>query len=95
MEKVKDFGLISGSSNHPGRIATIRRVYEEYGILVDPHTADGLKVGLEHREAGVPLIFSKLHYPSNFPKALSKPSDVNRVALRDMRISKACRNATW
>ena len=24
----------------------------EYGVIIDTHTADGLKVGLEHREAG-------------------------------------------
>jgi len=69
-EKVKDFGLISGSSNHPARIATIRRVYEEYGILVDPHTADGLKVGLEHREAGVPLICLETALPIKFSESI-------------------------
>ena len=69
-EKVKDFGLISGSSNHPARIATIRRVYEEYGILVDPHTADGLKVGLEYREAGVPLICLETALPIKFSESI-------------------------
>ena len=69
-EKVKDFGLISGSSNHPARIATIRRVYEEYGILIDPHTADGLKVGLEHREAGVPLICLETALPIKFSESI-------------------------
>ena len=69
-EKVKDFGLISGSGNHPARIATIRRVYEEYGILVDPHTADGLKVGLEHREAGVPLICLETALPIKFSESI-------------------------
>ena len=28
------------------------RVYRDYGVMIDTHTADGLKVGLEHREAG-------------------------------------------
>jgi len=36
--------------------ATIRRVWEDYGVMVDPHTADGVKVGLEHREQNVPLV---------------------------------------
>jgi threonine synthase len=69
-EKVKDFGLVSGSSNHPARIATIRRVSEEYGILIDPHTADGLKVGLEHREAGVPLICLETALPIKFSESI-------------------------
>jgi threonine synthase len=69
-EKVKDFGLVSGSSNHAARIATIRRVYEEYGILIDPHTADGLKVGLEHREADVPLICLETALPIKFSESI-------------------------
>jgi threonine synthase len=69
-EKIKDFGLVSGSSNHAARIATIRRVYEEYGILIDPHTADGLKVGLEHREAGVPLICLETALPIKFSESI-------------------------
>jgi len=24
-------------------------MWEEYGVMIDPHTADGLKVGLEQR----------------------------------------------
>jgi threonine synthase len=36
-------------STHANRIATIRRIWNDYGVMVDPHTADGLKVGLEQR----------------------------------------------
>ena len=49
-------GLVSGSSTHAERIATIRHVAQRYGVIVDPHTADGIKVGLELRDAAVPLI---------------------------------------
>ncbi len=50
------FGFVSGSSTHQDRLETIRRVYRECNQIIDTHTADGLKVGLEHREEGVPLI---------------------------------------
>lgn len=69
-EKVKDFGLVSGSGNHAARIATIRQIHEQYGILIDPHTADGLKVGLEHREAGVPLICLETALPVKFSESI-------------------------
>jgi threonine synthase len=69
-EKVEDFGLVSGSSSHADRIETIRKVRENYGILVDPHTADGLKVGLEYREAGVPLICLETALPVKFSKSI-------------------------
>ena len=53
---VADTGFVSGSSSHADRLATIRHVWMEYGTIIDPHTADGVKVGLEHREEGVPLV---------------------------------------
>ncbi len=69
-EKVKNFGLVSGTSNHAARIATIRKIYEQYGMLVDPHTADGLKVGLEYREVGVPLICLETALPVKFSESI-------------------------
>ena len=54
--RVPRFGFVSGSSTHQDRLETIRRVYRERGEIIDTHTADGLKVGLEYREKGVPLI---------------------------------------
>jgi len=49
-------GFVSGSSTHADRIATIRRVNRRYGVTVDPHTADGIKVAEPYREPGVPMI---------------------------------------
>src|SRR2546430_12858268 len=54
--RVADTGFVSGSSTHADRVATIRRVWKDYGVMVDPHTADGIKVGLERREKGGPLV---------------------------------------
>ena len=63
-------GFASGRSNHGDRIATIRAVQEKYGITIDPHTADGVKVGLEHREAGVPLICLETALPAKFSETI-------------------------
>lgn len=38
------YGFSAGSSTHADRLATIQRVQEAGDGLVDPHTADGLKV---------------------------------------------------
>ena len=35
-------------------------------MIIDPHTADGLKVGLAHREAGMPLICIETALPVKF-----------------------------
>ena len=54
--RVPDFGFVSARSSHADRVATIREVERRYGVVIDPHTADGVKVGRAHREAGVPLV---------------------------------------
>jgi threonine synthase len=49
-------GFASGRSTHADRVATIRSVYEASGRIVDPHTADGVKVARQLRRPGVPMI---------------------------------------
>jgi threonine synthase len=64
--KIEASGFVSGRSTHADRLATIRRIEKEYGVVVDPHTADGLKVGLEHRDADVPLVCLETALPVKF-----------------------------
>ena len=59
-------GFVSGRSTHADRIATIRDVDARYGVIIDPHTADGIKVGRELREPGVPLICIETALPAKF-----------------------------
>jgi threonine synthase len=54
--RLAESGFVSGRSTHADRVATIRRVDQSYGVVVDPHTADGIKVGIDHRDEAVPLI---------------------------------------
>ena len=49
-------GFVSGKSSHADRLATIRDVATRCGVVVDPHTADGIKVAREYREPNVPVI---------------------------------------
>jgi len=70
--KIQDYGFISGSSNHAARIATIRDIHQRYHVLVDTHTADGLKVGQAHRETGVPLICLETALPAKFAESIQE-----------------------
>ena len=45
----EDSGLTSGRSTHEDRIATIRQVHQKYGLVIDPHTADGVKIAMRLR----------------------------------------------
>ena len=70
--RVAQFGFVSGRSTHADRLATIRNVYREHGQIIDTHTADGVKVGLEHREEGVPLICLETALPVKFAAAITE-----------------------
>ncbi len=60
------FGFVSGSSTHAGRIATIRRVHERFGALIDPHTADGVHVAGPRVRPGVPMVVVETALPVKF-----------------------------
>ncbi|RGE18837.1 threonine synthase [Leucobacter sp. wl10] len=63
-----EFGLQSGTSTHADRVVTIRSVHERSGVLIDPHTADGVKVAREHAEPGVPMLVLETAKPAKFPE---------------------------
>ena len=68
--KVAGYGFISGSSNHASRMQTIRAAHANYGVTIDTHTADGLKVALEYRDTNVPMIVLETALPVKFEDAI-------------------------
>ncbi|MFO1271123.1 MAG: threonine synthase [Rubrivivax sp.] len=64
--RIEGFGFVSGKSTHADRLATIRDTWQRFGVLVDTHTADGLKVAREHREPGVPMLVLETALPAKF-----------------------------
>jgi len=69
-KRVGETGFVSGSSTHADRLTTIRRVWKDYGVMIDPHTADGMKVGLEHREQNVPLVCMETAQAAKFAETI-------------------------
>jgi threonine synthase len=65
-EEVAEYGFVSGRSSHADRLRTIREVWQRFGVMIDPHTADGVKVGLERREDEVPLLCLETALPIKF-----------------------------
>jgi threonine synthase len=45
------YGFASGRSTHADRLKTIQVTYQNCGVMIDTHTADGVKVALEHLAA--------------------------------------------
>lgn len=70
--KVARFGFVSGKSVHADRLQTIRQVEQDYGITVDTHTADGIKVALEHLQADIPMIVLETALPAKFNETIQE-----------------------
>ena len=68
--KVPETGFVAGKSSHSERLATIKQVFTKYDTVIDPHTADGVKVGLQYREPGVPLVCLETALPVKFAQTI-------------------------
>jgi threonine synthase len=68
------YGFVSGKSTHANRLDTIRTTFEQHGMVIDTHTADGLKVALDHRktpaELAVPMIVLETALPIKFASTI-------------------------
>jgi threonine synthase len=69
-DAVRRSGFASGRSTHADRLATIRGLHARSGLVIDPHTADGLKVAREHRSPGVPMICLETALPAKFAETI-------------------------
>jgi threonine synthase len=59
-------GFQSGKSTHADRLATIRDTHGRFGVTIDTHTADGLKVARQFVQPGVPMIVLETALPIKF-----------------------------
>jgi threonine synthase len=69
-QQLAHYGFVSGRSIHAQRLQTIREAFERHGQMIDPHTADGVKVAREHLQAGVPMIVLETALPIKFAATL-------------------------
>jgi len=91
---IEDYGFVSGSSSHQDRLATIRQCFERHGVVIDTHTADGLKVALEHPVPGVPMLVLETALPAKFEDTIrealgrlpDRPSDLAHIETLPQRV---------
>ncbi len=65
-EAATRYGFVSGKSTHADRLATIRDTWQRFGVMIDTHTADGVKVARENLKSGVPMIVLETALPIKF-----------------------------
>ena len=79
VEAATRYGFASGKSTHTNRLQTIRETFDRYKVVIDTHTADGVKVAREHLLAGVPMLVLETALPIKFAatieQALGRPPE--------------------
>ena len=67
------FGFASGRSTHADRLATITDVWERLGVMIDPHTADGVHVARGWAdEVHTPIICLETALPVKFAETIEE-----------------------
>ena len=72
VESQARYGFVSGRSTHADRLATIRDTHQRFGVTIDTHTADGLKVAREHLSPATPMIVLETALPIKFAATIEE-----------------------
>ena len=67
-----DRDIVAGTSDTQRTLATIKRYYEQFDYLLDPHTAAGVFVAEQHNELDEPMICLATAHPAKFPEAIEE-----------------------
>ena len=72
-EIFKQNGFFSDRSTHQERLDTIKRLHNETGKIIDPHSADALTVAKKHKiDDGVPMICMETALPIKFEDTINE-----------------------
>jgi threonine synthase len=64
--RIAGYGFVSGKSVHADRLRTISHAWERHRTMIDPHTADGVKVAREYLRPGVRAVVLETALPLKF-----------------------------
>lgn len=66
------YGFVAGQSAHANRVETIADVYKNTGVLIDPHTADGVKVARTFIQENIPMLVLETALPAKFSETIEE-----------------------
>ena len=92
-QKIKDYGFVSSSSKHINRVNFIRSIYNDFGVIIDTHTADGIKAAMDHSTLINPMIVLETALPVKFEKSVfeaigvypKRPDSLKDLELLDQK----------
>ena len=71
-KKVASYGFVSGRSTHQNRLETIRDVHGKYSVLIDTHTADGVRVARDYLQSNIPMLVLETALPIKFAETIAE-----------------------
>ncbi len=94
LQALPNYRFASGSSSHADRLATIRDVWDRYKLMIDTHTADGVKVAREHCQPGVPMIVLETAQAVKFAETIhealgrepTRPKELDGIEAMPQRV---------
>jgi threonine synthase len=69
-QAAQQYGFQSGKSTHQNRLDTIRAASSQQGQILDPHTADGIKVAKEWAQPDTPMVVLETALPIKFESTI-------------------------
>jgi len=69
---IQNSGIVSGSSTHNDRLRIIKYVYDKSEIIIDTHTADGIKVAMRYMDEKIPMICLATAKPTKFESTIKQ-----------------------
>ena len=87
------YGFVSSSSKHINRVNFIRSIYNDFGVIIDTHTADGIKAAMDHSMPIYPMIVLETALPVKFEKSVfeaigvypKRPDSLKDLELLDQK----------
>lgn len=69
-EAATRYGFVSGKSTHADRLKTIKATDDQFAVVIDTHTADGVKVAREVWSGQEPMIVLETALPIKFAETI-------------------------
>lgn len=69
---IAQYGFVSGKSTHSNRLDTIRDIHAKYNVVIDTHTADGVKVARENLQSNIPMLVLETALPIKFAETIEE-----------------------
>ncbi len=77
MQRVRESGFVSHKSTHAERLAAIAELYKSEGVMIDPHTADGLNAARAHKREGVKMLVLETALAAKFAETIREATGVD------------------